>query len=157
MTTKITTWLTALFVASVAAASTSATAQAQTPGQGNPLIGSWQHAQPESQSGPGMVFTMSFSADDQYQTTMAAAPWRGQVATILYTRGVYRITDDHSIVYRATAAELCGTGGGPCIECPGPSGFCATLPLRQDQRGSFQMQGPNQMFANGVSWYRQTY
>jgi len=108
------------------------------------LVGTWRHAE------PGNSRTLSFGSDNRYQFRAQ------QVTGNEIVDGVYRVMSWNTMVFRPVAAQACAPNGG-CAACPGDSPVCANFPLGRDQEMVFRLQGPNQLYANGVAWGRVSY
>jgi hypothetical protein len=115
----------------------------------NPLIGTWLHTDPGVPGRlPASAVYMSFAPNGSYETrTDFAGGAPGQASGSNLVRGGYQMTGPGSIVYWEVENYMCA--GGACNPSP---------PLNPDfgqrKQASFQMLGPTQMQAVGVTWNR---
>ena len=128
-------------------------AQSRAPAQSNPIIGSWQHTEPESPRGPGNVQTMSFGADGNYVSRWYIAPQDQQSGGATITSGVYRMTDSSTIEFQPLAGQVCSSGGA-CVSCPAAYPPCEVMGIGRVHQGSFRMDGRNRMLSGGMTWFR---
>jgi hypothetical protein len=118
--------------------------------QANPLIGKWRGVM-HTADNYNMPFEFTYFPDSTFVQTMAVPPSRdtGTGSGIVYTRGQYRMTSDHSLELNVLETRLCPAGNGNA---------CTPMPLRgtTTQAISFRMEGPDKVINtdNGQISYR---
>jgi hypothetical protein len=116
--------------------------------QTNPLIGEWRGVMRDA-SNYNMAFDITYYPNNTFVQTMAVPPNRetGTGSGIIYSRGQYRMTSDHTVELNGQERKACPAGD---------MSSCVPMPAAGVQTISFRMEGADKVINtdNGQVAYR---
>ncbi len=122
--------------------------QAAAAQQTNPLIGEWRGVM-RSADNYNIAFDVTYYPNNTFVQSLAVPPSResGTGSGIIYSRGQYRMTSDHTVEWNVQETKMCPGGD---------MSFCSPMPASGVQTISFRMEGPDKVVNtdNGTVAYR---
>jgi hypothetical protein len=116
--------------------------------QTNPLIGEWRGVM-RSADNYNIAFDVIYYPNNTFVQSLAVPPNRqsGTGSGIIYSRGQYRMTSDHTVEWNVQETKMCAGGD---------MSFCSPMPASGVQTISFRMDGAdkNVNTDNGTVAYR---
>jgi hypothetical protein len=116
--------------------------------QSNPLLGEWRGVA-HSADNYNVAFDVIYYPNNTFVQTMAVPPSRetGTGSGVIYSRGQYRLTSDHTVEWNVLEMSMCPGGD---------MSACTPMPPSGVQTISFRMDGPDKVVNtdNGFVSYR---
>jgi hypothetical protein len=116
--------------------------------QANPLVGEWRGVM-KSADNYNVAFDVIYYPNSTFVQTMAVPPslQTGTGSGVIYSRGQYRMTSDHTVEWTYQENKMCPGGD---------MSFCTALPAGNVESISFRMDGPDKVVNTdtGVVAYR---